>query len=161
MKKWISVLLVLVLLLSLCACGKKAALTDLLECPTDSLEDAEAFLKDAGLEIKSSTAQYVTFTFGNWDGQVSARGVSLNISEIAYGKSDVDYDKEVKEMLEQVEELCGEPYATNDSNGSLGLNMQSSMSFYKYDGGTLVVAASTLAGGSQTRIVIYPGANAE
>ena len=116
MKKWISVLLVLVLLLSLCACGKKAALTDLLECPTDSLEDAEAFLKDAGLEIKSSTAQYVTFTFGNWDGQVSARGVSLNISEIAYGKSDVDYDKEVKEMLEQVEELCGEPYATNDNS---------------------------------------------
>ena len=159
MKKWIAVLLVLVLLLSLCACGKKAALTDLLECPTDSLEDAEAFLKDAGLAIKSSTAQYAAFTFGNWDGQVSALGISLNISEVAYGKSDVDYDKETKEMVKQVEELCGEPYNTNESNGTMGMDMQSSMSFYKYDGGTIVVNESTIAGTSSMNIVIYPGAN--
>ena len=161
MKKIISILLVLVLLLSLGGCSKKAALTDLLECPTGSLEDAEAFLKKAGLEVKNTTNQYVTFAFGNWDGQVSALGISLSISEVAYGKNDVDYDKEVKEMMEQVEELCGEPYATNDGNGSLGLNMQSSMSFYKYDGGTIVVNENTIAGSSRTSIVIYPGANAE
>ena len=77
-KKWIAVLLVLVLLLSLCARGKKAALTDLLECPTDSLEDAEAFLKDAGLEIKSSTAQYVTLPSAIGTDR-SAQGASARI----------------------------------------------------------------------------------
>ena len=159
MKKLISLLLVLVMVRSLGACGKKSNLTDLLECPTDSLKDAEAFLKDAGLEIKSSTAQYVAFTFGNWDGQVSALGISLNISEVAYGKSDVDYDKETKDMVKQVEELCGEPYNTNESNGTMGMDMQSSMSFYKYDGGTIVVNESTIAGTSSMNIVIYPGAN--
>lgn len=159
MKKLISLLLVLVMVLSLGACGKKTNLTDLLECPTGSLEDAEAFLKDAGLEIKSSTAQYVSFAFGNWNGQVSAAGISLSIREIAYGDQKVDYDKETKDMVEQVEELCGEPYNTNKSNGTMGMDMQSSMSFYKYDGGTIVVNESTIAGTSSMNIVIYPGAN--
>lgn len=159
MKKLISLLLVLVMVLSLCACGKKAALTDLLECPTDSVEEAEAFLKNAGLEIKNTTAEYVTFTFGNWDGQVSAVGIGLTIRENAYGEEKVDYDKEVKDMLAQVEELCGEPYSTNDSNGSYGMDMQSSLSFYKYDGGTIAVSETTIAGTSSMNIVIYPGAN--
>ena len=159
MKKLISLLLVLVMVLSLCACGKKTALTDLLECPTDSVEAAKAFLEDAGLEIKNTTADYVTFTFGNWDGQVSALGISLSIGELAYNPENVDYDKEVKEMLAQVEELCGEPYATDEDNGSFGMDMQSGISFYKYDGGTIAVNETTIAGMSQTRIVIYPGAN--
>lgn len=159
MKKLISLLLVLVMVLSLGACGKKSNLTDLLECPTDSLEEAEAFLKKAGLEVKNTTADYVTFTFGNWDGQVSATAISLSIREIAYGTEKVDYDKEAKDMLEQVEELCGEPYNTNKSNGTMGMDMQSNMSFYKYDGGTIVVNESTIAGTSSMNIIIYPGAN--
>lgn len=159
MKKLISLLLVLVMVLSLGACGKKTNITSLLECPTGSLEEAEAFLKKAGLEIKNTSADYVTFTFGNWDGQVSALGISLSIREIAYGDQKVDYDKETKDMVEQVEDLCGEPYNTNESNGAMGMDMQSSMSFYKYDGGTIVVNESTIAGTSSMNILIYPGAN--
>lgn len=157
MKKLISLLLVLVMVLSLGACGKKTSLTDLLECPTDSMEDAEAFLKKAGLEVENTTADYVTFTFGNWDGQVSALGISLSISEIACSTEKVDYDKETKDMLEQVEELCGKPYNTNESNGTLGVDMH--MSFYKYDGGIIAVNESTISGTSSMDILIYPGAN--
>ena len=159
MKKLISLLLVLVLVLSLGACGKKTSLTDLLECPTGSLDEAKEFLEKAGLEIKNTSDRYVTFAFGNWDGQVSATGVSLSISEVTVRSKKADYDQEVKDMLQQVEDLCGEPYNTNESNGTMGMDMQSSMSFYKYDGGTIVVNESTIAGTSSVSILIYPGAN--
>ena len=157
MKKLMSLMLVLVLVLSLSACGKEATLTDLLECPTSSLDEAEVFLEKAGLEIENTTEQYVTFAFGNWDGRVSATGISLSISQSTARTKSANYDQEVEDMLQQVEDLCGEPYNTSESNNPMGLDMQSNTSFYQCDSGIIVVDETTIAGTSEFRVVIYPG----
>lgn len=153
MKRAISLALVLILCLSLTACGNPT-LQDLLDCPDGSLEERAEYLKSCGCEIKNTTADYVTFDYGNWDGHVSALGISLDLSEITAGADKVDYDKEAEAMIKEVEELCGEPYSSRDNQGNYP-GMKSSLAFYACGDDVIAVSESDFNGSKSISINIY------
>lgn len=148
MKKLISLTLILVLCLSLAACGKEPTLADLLECPAGaSIDELESFLTDCGFEIENTSDTSVTFAYGNWDGNASATGISLS-QTLNPSESDIDA------MREEIQEICGEPY--NEST-STAFNMTSTTEFYT-DGNSIIVLDVTSGGMSGVRVFIYPGA---
>lgn len=155
MKKVISLILVLVLCLSLASCGKETTLKDLTGCPRAPLQETEKFLKKAGVEITSVTDEYVAFNYGNWRGTVSATGISLDISDITAKGA---FDQEVEAMQKEVDALCGEPYASNDSAGLPGMEMSSITAFYRYDGGIIATSTFNSSFGKNFTVGIYPGA---
>ena len=155
MKKAISLILVLVLCLSLASCGKEATLKDLTGCPRAPLQETEKFLKKAGMEITIVTDEYVAFNYGNWSGNASATGISIDISNIT--ARDV-FDQEVEAMQKEVDALCGEPYASHDSSGMPGMEMSNVTAFYRYDGGIIATSTFNSSFSKSFTVVIYPGA---
>ena len=152
MKKFLSLILVLIVCLSLVACGAKASLADLTNCPITSVQESEAFLKKSGVEITHVTENYVAFSYGDWEGTASPTAIGLSISSILAK----NYTSEVEAMVKEVETLCGEPYSTREDGGVAGV-LSSTLAFYMYPGGKIAVSTSKSALGNSTRVMIYPG----
>ena len=148
MKKLISLVLVLVLCLSLAACGKEPTLEDLLQCPVGAdLDELEKFLKDCGYEIENTSDSAISFTHGSWDGLASTQAIMLSMN------SDATQD-DIDAMREEIQAICGDPYNENTSNG---YGMTSTKEFYT-DGNSVIVLDISEGIMSSVRVVIYPGA---
>lgn len=109
MKRILSLILVLVVLLSLTACAKTPSLTDFMNYPTDaeSLDECESFLKSCGYKIEDITDKGIFFTDGYWTGTAIIGAISLH--HISFDISDADFDKEVSNAQSILQELCGQP----------------------------------------------------
>jgi len=148
MKRLISLVLALVLCVSLVACGKKASVASLLECPAgSSAEELEQFLKGCGYTIESVTNDTVIFTHGEWRGMANALAISLSISMNPKQET-------LDAMYNEIREICGEPYNTQNSNFA---GMESTMEFYT-DGNSIIVWSVSSGMMSSADVAIYPGA---
>ena len=155
MKRTIGLILVLVMLLSMTACGKTPAFKDLMNypaAPTD-LKACESFLKSCGYEIEYVNEKGITFTDGYWTGYGFTNAVSLTY--LYHGKDDADFEKEVSAARAMIQELCGQPYSSRESQQTYFRMLHE---FYSYEGKvvTLTVNYST---SNMIDIAIYPNAN--
>ena len=154
MKKALSLALVILMLLTLCSCGKAPSVTNLVEYPvgTTSIRDYEKFVKSCGYKVENTTDQYVSFTDGTWDGMATPTGITLSLNTIGIGNE--EFDKEIEAVRQELRSLCGEPYASQSSQMHPMTN-----EFYAY--GDKVVAVTIITSPMKSmNIAIMPAPQA-
>lgn len=152
MKKLVSLVLLLTVVLCLTGCSKPT-LKKLLDYPTGaSVEEMEKFLEDCGYKPEKTagtgTDTAITFTHGKWDGRAEGPVIILSISD------DAD-DKDLDAMRKEIQDICGEPYNETSSN------VMADTVFVKeiYTNGNSEIVLTMIKGFANTaNILIHPGA---